>query len=361
MSRLAGGGRRDGGTSVKRQRHLTRNACIASVLSGALVVAVVGSPAGADKGDKSDKSDKRSLTVSPVGTYAVGRVQEPFVDDSRPTMATGTYPGAPNRTILTTIFYPATGTYVEDEIVDNARPAKSDGPYPLIVFSHGLTAHAAVYEGVIGEWVSAGYVVTAPDYPLSNTNAPGGSVWNSGIADTKNQPADASFVIDQVLALSKEPGSLQGMVARKRIGASGHSLGGITTLGLAYADCCIDERVDAAAPMSGVAGLVDDGANYFVGSDTPLLLVHGDNDGTVPYTGSTEAFARASEPKFLLTFTGAGHVTPFVGVEGPQGDALVAGSVAFWDTYLKDDRGALDGLRDAAADPSVATLQEATG
>jgi fermentation-respiration switch protein FrsA (DUF1100 family) len=343
---------------VKRQRHLTRNACIASVLSGALVVAIVGAPAGADKGGG---GAKRSVTVTPVGTYAVGRVQEPFVDDSRPTMATGTYPGAPNRTLLTTIYYPATGTYVEDEVVDNAPPARSDAPYPLILFSHGLTATAGVYEGVVGEWVSAGYVVAAPDYPLSNTNAPGGSVWNSGIADVKNQPADASFVIDQVLALSKEPGSLDDLIARKRIGASGHSLGGITTLALVYADCCIDERVDAAAPMSGVAGLVDDGADYFVGSDTPLLLLHGEVDGTVPHTGSTEAFARASEPKFLLTFTGAGHVTPFVGVEGPQGDVLVAGSVAFWDAYLKGDRTAIDEVRSAASDPGLATLQEAAG
>jgi fermentation-respiration switch protein FrsA (DUF1100 family) len=358
MSRLATGGGETGGT-VKRLRHLTRDAFIASLVSGALVVGVVSSPAGADKGG--DKGRKRAVEVSELGTYAVGRVQETFVDDSRPTMPSGTFAGAPNRTLLTTIFYPATGTYVEDEIVDDAPPAERDGPYPLILFSHGLGAHANVYEGVIGEWVSAGYVVAAPDYPLSNTNAPGGNVVGGGIADTKNQPADASFVIDQVLALSKEPGSLQRMVARKRIGASGHSLGGITTLGLVYAGCCTDERVDAAIPMSGLAGLVDDGANYFNGVDTPLLLLHGDLDGTVPYTASTDAFAQASEPKFLLTFTGAGHVAPFVGIEGPQGDALVAGSVAFWDAYLKRDRDALDGLRDAAADPGVATLQEAAG
>ena len=336
-------------------RDLTRRALTASVMISALAVGVIGRPAGADRGEK------RTVEVSAVGTYAVGRVQEPFVDHSRPTMATGTFPGAPSRTILTTIFYPAQGTYAEDEVVDNAPPAKNGGPYPLVLFSHGLTANASVYEGVIGEWVSAGYVVAAPDYPLSNTNAPGGSVWNSGLADVKNQPADASFAIDQVLALSKEPGSLEGMVARKRIGASGHSLGGITTLALVYAGCCVDERIDAAAPMSGLAGLVDDGANYFVGVDTPLLLLHGDVDGIVPYTGSTDAFAKASGAKYLLTFTGAGHVTPFVGVEGAQGDALVAGSVAFWDTYLKDDRGAIDELSDAAADPNVATLQESAG
>ncbi len=343
---------------MRRLRHPIRNVVVASVVSGALAVGALGAPAGADRGDQ---NGKRSVAVSPAGTYAVGRVQEPFVDDSRPTMATGTFPGAPNRTILTTIFYPAKGTYVDDEIVDNAPPRTTDGPYPLIVFSHGLTANASVYEGAIGEWVSAGYVVAAPDYPLSNTKAPGGSIWNSGIADVKNQPADASFVIDQILALSKEPGTLHDLLARKRIGASGHSLGGITTLALVYGDCCIDERIDAAAPMSGLAGLVDDGANYFNGVDTPLLVLHGDVDPLVPYPSGTDAFARAKEPKFLLTFTGAGHVTPFVGVEGAQGDALVAGSLAFWDAYLKGELDALDGLRAAASDPGVATLQEAAG
>ncbi|MGH9032205.1 MAG: alpha/beta hydrolase family protein [Acidimicrobiia bacterium] len=332
-----------------------RHAMVASVVSSVLVVGVIAAPAGAGKGEK------RRVEVAAVGTYAVGRVQETFVDDSRPTMATGTFAGAPNRTLLTTIFYPARGTYVEDEIVDGASPAKGDRPYPLVLFSHGLTANATVYEGVIGEWVSAGYVVAAPDYPLSNTDAPGGNAFNSGLADLKNQPADASFVIDRVLALAKERGSLRGMVARKRIGASGHSGGGITTLGLAYAACCTDDRVDATIPMSAVMGLVDDRANYFVGVDTPLLLMHGDVDGIVPYTNGTDAYAQASAPKYLLTFPGAGHVQPFVGVEGPQGDALVEGSIAFWDAYLKGDRDALDGLRDAASDPSVASLQEAAG
>jgi fermentation-respiration switch protein FrsA (DUF1100 family) len=339
---------------VKGLRHPIRDVFVASVVCGALV-AGIGAPAAADNGNK------RAPDVSPVGTYAVGRVQEQFVDSSRPTMATGSYAGAPDRTLPTPIYYPAQGPYVEDEIVDGATPARGEGPYPLVLFSHGLLATPGVYEGVIGEWVSAGYVVAAPEYPLSNTNAPGGSVWDSGIGDVENQPADASFVIDQVLALSKEPGPLEHMVARKRIGASGHSLGGITTLGLVYADCCIDERIDAAAPMSGATGIIDERADYYLEIDTPLLLLHGDADGTLPYSGSTHAFAQADGPRYLLTFTGAGHVTPFVGVEGPQGDALVTGSVAFWDAYLKSDRGALDDLRGATADPAVATFQEATG
>ena len=35
--------------------------------------------------------------------------------------------------------------------------------------------------------------------------------------------------------------------------------------------------------------------------DLPLLLIHGDHDGTVPFVGSTTAYAEAKSPKFLLT------------------------------------------------------------
>src|SRR5262249_41093610 len=44
-----------------------------------------------------------------IGTFAVGRVERTFVDDSRPTKANGTYAGAPDRTLHTTIYYPAPG------------------------------------------------------------------------------------------------------------------------------------------------------------------------------------------------------------------------------------------------------------
>ncbi|HUF85537.1 MAG TPA: hypothetical protein VMQ81_13215 [Acidimicrobiia bacterium] len=320
-------------------------------------LALLGAGVGATTAAAGEGGGQKA-EAAPLGTYAVGRVVQTFVDETRPTQATGTYPGAPNRTLETALYYPAKGTYVEDEITDDAAPAKKDGRYPLILFSHGLTANYSVYEGIINEWVSAGYVVAAPNYPLSNTNAPGGSVWTSGISDVKNQPADASFVIDEVLALSKQRGgTLTGMVDKKHIGASGHSLGGITTYGLTYSSCCIDKRVDAAAPMSGAAGLVADGDTYFQDVDTPLLILHGDTDPLVPYQAGVEAFGKASPPKFFVTFTGTGHVQPFVGAEGPSGDVLVGAGVAFWDYFLKGDDEGLARLEDVAGDPAVATLQ----
>jgi fermentation-respiration switch protein FrsA (DUF1100 family) len=323
----------------------------------AVTVALGGSAATVAAAPGGDSAED----VAPLGTYAVGKVVVTLVDDSRPTAAVGTYAGAPDRTLKTTIYYPAKGTYVEDDIVEDASPAKKRGPYPLILFSHGLTANATVYEGIINEWVSAGYVIAAPDYPLSNTDAPGGNVFANGLGDVKNQPADATFVIDEVLALSKDRGALRGLVDKKHIGASGHSLGGITTFGLTYSSCCIDKRIDAAAPMSGIAGIVADPATYFEGVDTPLLILHGDTDPLVPYGAGVDAYASASAPKFLVTFVGAGHVAPFVGAEGPQGDALVESGLAFWDSFLKRDRAGLDRLEAAVADPAVATLQEDPG
>ena len=338
-------------------RHPTRRVFATLVTSLALLGAGLGAATTAAAGG----SGGQETEAAPLGTYAVGRVIQTFVDDSRPTDAVGTFAGAPDRTLKTTTYYPAKGRYVEDEIGDDVAPAKKDGPYPLILFSHGLTANATVYEGVINEWVSAGYVVAAPDYPLSNTSAPGGNVFANGLGDVKNQPADASFVIDEVLALSKESGPLRGMVDKKHIGASGHSLGGITTYGLVYSSCCIDERIDAAAPMSGAAGLVADAETYFQGVETPLLILHGDTDPLVPHQAGVDAFAKASAPKFFVTFTGTGHIQPFLGAEGPTGDVLVAAGVDFWDYFLKGEPAGLDRLEGVAPDPAVATLQEEPG
>jgi fermentation-respiration switch protein FrsA (DUF1100 family) len=195
-------------------------------------------------------------------------------------------------------------------------------------------------------------VVAAPDYPLSSKNTPGGAT----VGDVDQQPADAHFVIDRVLALnSKRSGKLSRLVDPTRIGASGHSLGALTTYRLAYQTCCADKRVKAAAPMSGAAG---DPPEFFAGITTPLLALHGDADSTIPYQVGTDSFAKASPPKFFLTLLGGGHTPPYRGAPEPAPTAVAHGTLDFFDRYLKDDPGALDRLRRDASAPGVATLQE---
>jgi dienelactone hydrolase len=322
----------------------------ATVVAG-LFTAVAGVAAPAVTATAPSKS--RPPKVAAIGKYAVGMKTQSFADNSRPTEGI-----APGRTLLTAIYYPAQGPPTA-EPVESAPPDTKDGPYPLILFSHGLGARGVFYQDVIKTWVSAGYVVAAPDYPLSNRNAPGGASFGRAIGDTKNQPADASFVITEVIKLDKD-GKQFGGIDAKRIGASGHSLGGITTYGVTYSGCCRDKRVKAAIPMSGLAGVVEPADQYFQDGATPLLGLHGNQDGTVPYAAGTNAYGMAKAPKFLLTFIGAGHVSPFLGGTDAQATVLKKSTVDFWDRYLKGDKAALDKLRTDANLAGSASLEEQT-
>jgi hypothetical protein len=99
----------------------------------------------------------RRPTTAAAGphAYAVGKRTETFVDTTRPTPPNGTFAGAPSRSLLTTIYYPATGR--PDAPVTADVPADHvGGPFPLILFSHGVTARGILYEGLIRLWVRAG-------------------------------------------------------------------------------------------------------------------------------------------------------------------------------------------------------------
>jgi dienelactone hydrolase len=300
--------------------------------------------------------------VVPIGRYAVGQISATFVDHSRPTNANGSFPGAPYRTLLTAIYYPATGAPTH-KLTVKAPFDTTHGPYPLILFSHGDGGRGVSYEAVLKQWASAGYVVAAPDYPLSNANAPGGWDFVRGVVDITNQPADASFVISQVLKLDKSKKLVGGTIDQKHIGAAGHSLGAITTYGLVYSACCRDQRIAAAIPISGSIGGVDLPTNYFQGVNTPLLSLHGTADLTQPYQPDLDAWAKANPPKFFLTFVGAPHQLQDLQAPGTgvQAIALQKATVDFWDRYLKGDTAALGKLRTDASVPGATTFQENAG
>src|SRR3984893_11368497 len=107
VHRAAGTRRRSGAKmTALGSRRWGRGRGIASpapVLVGAFVAAApaVAAPAL--------PSAHRSPAVATIGTNAVGRIEQTFVDDPRPTKANGTLAAQPNRTLPTTIPYPALG------------------------------------------------------------------------------------------------------------------------------------------------------------------------------------------------------------------------------------------------------------
>lgn len=55
-------------------------------------------------------------------------------------------------------------------------PAPPHGSYPLIVFAHGCGESARDFAPMLEAWAAAGYVVAAPDFPVSSLRSPGGGV-----------------------------------------------------------------------------------------------------------------------------------------------------------------------------------------
>jgi len=291
-----------------------------------------------------------SATSSPPVTSTSGTSQlaagvryETLVDSSRPTPANGSVPGHPGRVLKTTIFYPAQGRAGPAPIND-APPDRKSAPYPLIVFAHGFGSSVSAYQALLERWAEAGYVVAAPLFPLTSDS----TIGSPDLADFANQPADLSFVITQVLQESAHSGGLlSGLVNPHRIGAAGHSLGGVTILGLVANTCCHDARVTAAVVMSGDPISFPTGVVHFSAAP-PLLLVHGNADQVVPYVSSIDAFNSAMAPKGLLTIEGGDHGSP-VRQNGKAFASVVRTTVGFFDRYLKAQSG---GVTDLASDVS---------
>jgi predicted dienelactone hydrolase len=317
-------------------RRSPRRAVAALALLAAVVVA------GCSSSSKAATPTSAPTTVAPGSAagatdtgatasarpYAVGTRTVTWVDTSRPTKgdARRHIAASTSRRLPVLILYPAAGK--ARSVTPGA--AAASGRFPLVVFSHGVTASGPAYAPFLAAWAAAGYVVAAPTYPMTS----GSGAW-ADLVDFTNQPADVSFVIDKLVALDTTSGDpLQGHLATSEIAVAGHSLGAMTSLGF-YNSCCVDKRVKAVVAISGILATFP-GGTWDNPPSTPLLMVHGTADKTVPYKGgSATTFAKfTTVPRALLTFIGGGHVDPVRAKDAPTTDRTV---IAFLDLELRDD------------------------
>jgi dienelactone hydrolase len=293
-------------------------------------------------------------TTVPSNPHGVGVQSETFVDPHRVTPAWGSTPQLPSRTLVTTVYYPSTSS-ASVKPVPGATPDRRGGPYPLIVFAHGLGGAPEDYEPLLASWAAAGYVVAAPRFPLSSSATPGGP--DGG--DIVNQPADMSFVIDSMLSLdAQSAGVLAGLVEPNEIGAAGHSNGAITVLGLVGNTCCRDPRVKAAVVMAGTTEGFGSGT-YELGAAPPLLLVHGTADELVPYRSAVLVFDQARGPKGLLTIRGGSHQSA-AGLSAASAAAVIGSTTAFFDAYLRHQPGAVARIEAAGTSHVTGVTFDAT-
>jgi predicted dienelactone hydrolase len=309
------------------------------VIAGVVLAAGCGGDDGGGSAADTTTADTSptTTTVAVPTRTEVEHLTLDLVDTSRPTPANADAPGSDERELVTEVYVPA-GT----------------GPFPLIAFSHGWAGHPRKFTQLFQAWAEAGYAVVAPAFPVSNDQAPGGASSD----DVQEQPADISFVIDQVLAAGADEGDpLYGAFDPDHIGAAGLSLGGVTTYGVAFSGCCRDDRIIAAVVMDGGAVSFD----LELDSGLPLMIMHGDEDYLVPYEAATVPYGMAVAPKWLVTIHEAIHFEPYEDTPDPADDVVRASTIAFWDRYLRDDESAEQRLVDAVTPATLAEVESDLG
>jgi pimeloyl-ACP methyl ester carboxylesterase len=222
------------------------------------------------------------------GPHQVTHQSISWVDTSRPTMPNRDFKGRDSRELKGRIWFPAD---------------KEGAPYPLVVYSHGYMSQYKEGEYILDFLASHGYVAVSVDFPLSNGSSPGGAV----LSDIVNQPGDVSFLIDQMLARTKQVDNLlYGRVDGDRIAALGLSLGGLTTELVAFDPRRKDPRIRAAISMAGPSQFLT--PEFFDGDSIPFMYIAGTADAIVPYRENAQPILKKYKNSVLVSLESGSHV-----------------------------------------------------
>jgi predicted dienelactone hydrolase len=242
------------------------------------------------------------------GPHGVGVTTVVFVDPTRPTPANRDYAGAPDRSLSTEIWYPSGEGFAQGEARDVPFD-ESGAPYPLIVFSHGYGSFNRQSASYAQHLASHGYVVVSPMFPGTNTGTSGGP----RLHFTVDQPPDISFILDELATRSSDDSwAFAHAIDLQRIGLTGHSLGGLTTMLTLYGDLR-DDRIDAGVAISPFACLLTDDLAA-TSQPKPLMVIGGSKDILVGPASIRTAYDVAPEPKYWVEIIGADH-TRFTDVD----------------------------------------------
>lgn len=258
-------------------------------------------------------------------------------------------------------------------------PRGQGGPFPVIIFSHGLGSSRDVYGYLGRHWTSHGYVSVHVQHAGSDAAVWEGSAVSQRMdllrraaslpENFKNRPRDISFAIDELTRLNENDSRWKNVFDLNRIGVAGHSFGAFTALasvgevfftprGEQLSFC--DSRIKAAIAMSPPVFPSEQNrdaayAEIFV----PCLHMTGTEDDSP--VGETEVADRRipferipAAPQYLVTFSGGDHFMfsgRWPGQSGGENDKMfqeliLSSSTAFWNSVLKNDASSLKWLQE---------------
>ena len=231
-----------------------------------------------------------------------------------------------------------------------------DGPFPVIVFSHGAGGNGSYPYPITRFWTSHGYVCLHPTHADSISLGPSARL--GGPLEWENRARDLSFVLDSFAALAAQVPALAGRLDSARIGVAGYSYGGHTAQLLGGATLHAPEQgsprsladprpiafLILSGPGAGARGLTERSWDAWT---RPMMVVTGSRDlveGERTPMWHLEPFFRSpAGDKYALFLEGASHRS-FTGRQAELTDTaeereifrwVRAETLAFWDLYLK--------------------------
>lgn len=249
-----------------------------------------------------------TTTTVPGPPYPVGSTTIALVDTSRPTVSHG-HQISSSRSLTTVVYFP-----------------ELPGRHPLVLFAHGYQVGPTPYLALLQAWAAHGYVVAAPEFPLTDAAIAGANIDEN---DINNQPQDIRFVTDSLVAGGSPVAS---RIDPAEIGVAGHSDGAESALAASIAPVPPGEpgfRALVAMSVQQIPGVSKT-------DNPPMLVTQGDQDNINPPSYGYQVYAQGISPKYLLVLKGGGHLPP---VEA--GSAWLPGiesvTEAFLDCYLAHD------------------------
>jgi pimeloyl-ACP methyl ester carboxylesterase len=249
-----------------------------------------------------------------------------------------------------------------------------DGPFPLIVFSHGMFSANDRYDAIVTHWVSHGYVVLLPNHVDANRAVkPRNNADIEAIIDSRAR--DMGLVLDHLDDIVAGVPALAGRLGPPPYVAAGHSVGtyvALLTAGLktrnpqtGVVTAHPDTRYGVVVMSSDPGNMALMPADLWLGVSVPRFLVRGSEDFGVMGDGrtkadyQTEVLSSDEAPagrRYLLAIDGANHYfgglvhrQPKDAVPDPEGLAVFTSlSTTFLEAWVRGDQAALQAL--AAAD-----------
>lgn len=306
----------------------TRRALAASTVALALLVGACSSSDGGSDGATKDTKDAATTSTTAAAPAAADPAYEELgpdevgsrtiaLDDGRRVViwypADAAAADAPTETFdIASLLSPELQAKIDADLRPQyeinahigAEPA-ADGPYPVVLFSHGYAGFPEQSADLVTHLASWGFVVIAPDHVERSLSGLLGTA-AKGVTP-REDPEVLSASLDAAIADADDTESpLHELLDLDKVAVAGHSAGASA----AYLTASSEDRVKAFISYSVGTGRPDEDGKVAERPvpDVPGMVMLGTADGIIEPAASEAVYEGMEPPKYLVEIADGGHL-----------------------------------------------------